>query len=210
MIEQLEADASSQLATITGTKARARAVAALNGSLVEVFARRTHRGTVAFGYGYCGVRLERRALLLLICPETACPKAEVARELWRQRLGQKPPQPTRAASRRLEVASLFVEVPVEAGNRACVARPASFVCLTPCPVGAHAPAPLKKAGWDLFEGGRFIAGGLNNDVPARPVFPSITAVGEWLEGQPPDVEGSSLHKQGVGFPSNPIKIGRPI
>lgn len=182
MIERLEADAISQLAAATGAKLRARAAAELDGCLLEVFARRTHRGTVALGYGYCGVRLERQALLMLICPETACPQTAGARELWRQRIGQVPPKAL-AVHRRLEATSLFAEVPVQAGNRACVARPASFVCLTPCPVNAHAPALLNKTGWDLFEGGICIAGGLKQQrsmtAPA-PMFPTIATAQAWL------------------------------
>ncbi len=182
MIERLEADASSQLTAIPGTKARARAVADLNGSLMEVFARRTHRGDVTFGYGYCGVRLERQTLLLLICPEAACLQGEAARKQWHQRLGHVPPR-ARAVNRRLEVASLFAEVPVQAGNRACVARPASFVCLTPCPVGAHAPKRLRKSGWDLFENGRYLAGGLSSNPKTHrqePILPTIDAARTWL------------------------------
>lgn len=182
MIERLEADAICQLAAATGAKARTRAATELDGGLVEVFARRTHRGDVTLGYAYCGVRLERQTLLLLICPEAACLQGEAARKKWSQRLGHVPPK-ARAVNRRLEVASLFAEVPVQAGNRACVARPASFVCLTPCPVGAHAPKRLRKAGWDLFEDGKCVAGGLSCDPETHqqaPILPTIDAAQTWL------------------------------
>jgi hypothetical protein len=218
MIEQLEADASSQLATITGTKARARAVADLNGSLVEVFARRTHRGDVSLGYAYCGVRLERQTLLLLICPEATCPQGQAARKQWSQRLGHVPPK-ARAVNSRLEVASLFAEVPVEAGNRTCVARPASFVCLTPCPVSAHAPAVLKKTGWDLFDGDKCIAGGLKKQgatAPPTPMFPTIAKAKAWLicttsgipDGSVADSASDTSHRrnQATETPSTPSEF----
>ena len=81
MIEQLEVDASDQLAAIPGAKARACVSVTIAGKPVTVYARRTHRGATALGYGYCGVRLERAMLLLLICPETACPHGEAARSM---------------------------------------------------------------------------------------------------------------------------------
>jgi hypothetical protein len=78
------------------------------------------------------------------------------------------------------------EVPVDAAGHRCVARPASFECRTPCPAGAHAPEVLRKPGWDLFEDGVRIAGGLCTDAAtgaSRPRFCTPTEARQWLDAQ---------------------------
>ena len=182
MIEQLESNASDQLADATGARARGRASDDHAGKLVEVVARRNHQGNPAFGYRYSGIGLERQTLLLLICPETACALSQTTRRNWQQLQGivQAAPRP---AMGKLEVARLFDEVPIQDGRTGCVARPASFVCMTPCPVNAHTPALLHKSGWDLFQNGKYIAGGVRRQAAiAAPTFPTIEALKDWLEG----------------------------
>ena len=183
MIEQLESKASDHLGNATGARARGRASEAHAGKLIEVVARRTHKGSPAFGYRYGGVGLERHTLLLLICPETACAVSQTSQRNWRQFQGiaQIAPRP---ATGKLKVARLFDEVALEDGRTACAARPASFVCLTPCPVHAHAPALMRKTGWDLFSQGKCIAGGLQwqpGTAALAPMFETTAMAQIWLQ-----------------------------
>ncbi len=102
---------------------------------------------------------------------------------WRDEHGAAQPTSERKSSQRLKVASLFDETPVVVGSRNCVARPASFECVTPCPVGAHAPIRMHKTGWDLFENGRYIAGGLvrqSETSMLTPQLPTLESANVWL------------------------------
>ena len=186
MIEQLEAEAqaSLQLNMTTEPGARVRVTSDHGGNLVEVFLRRMRNGKQVFGYRCAGIRLERSALLLLICPEAACERSQATQLKWRELQGQRPPR-SRQINQTVQFAHLVEDVSVKAGSRACVARPASFQCLTPCPVKAHAPIVMRKKGWDLFEGGKCVAGGLipsPTTAALEPMFPTTSAAQAWLAG----------------------------
>ena len=183
MIEQLENEAMSLLAANVGSKARVRVSAAHAGNEIDVTARGKRGGGVIYGYSYGGVRVDRSNLLLLTCPESACDLSQSVQRKWRDAHGVAQPSSERKSSQRLKVASLFEETPVVVGSRRCAARPASFECVTPCPVGAHAPIRMHKSGWDLFENGRCIAGGLVRQSETNmlaPLLPTLESAKNWL------------------------------
>lgn len=184
MIERLENEAMSLLAANVDSKARVRVSAAHAGNEIEVTARGKRGGGVIYGYSYGGVRVDRSNLLLLTCPESACELSQSVQRKWRDAHGAAQPTSERKSSQRLKVASLFDETPVVVGSRNCVARPASFECVTPCPVGAHAPIRMHKTGWDLFENGQCIAGGLVRQPAANtliPLLPTLESAESWLK-----------------------------
>lgn len=81
---------------------------------------------------------------------------------------------------------LIEEVEIRANGRCCQARPALFRCLTPCPNAAHAAIPMQKTGWDLFEVGRCIAGGVLKNPETGlsvPLLPTLEAAQTWLAAQ---------------------------
>lgn len=158
MIEYLEDEARDELESSRHGQTRAHASIEVNGKRVEVFARLSHTGEVRFGYSYCGVRMERKPLLMLVCPERACPCHAVIHEKWRAFQGEAGPT-WHTAPDEWKVRPLFEEVILNVGSRNCVARPALFECLTPCPHGAHRAKPMRKEGWGIFEQGAYIAGG---------------------------------------------------
>ncbi len=120
-----------------------------------------------------GVRVERPVLLRLTCAETECPHAVQVRRLWLARSGQ---QATAEAALAPQPQHLLTEQTLSMGGQTVTARPARFPCFTPCPHHAHPPLMIHKAGWDLFEHGVAIGGGLagGGGVP-RPRFPSLAA-----------------------------------
>lgn len=182
MIEQLEAQAILQLNMATEPVARIRVTSDCGGYLVEVLLRRMRSGKQVFGYSYAGIKLERSVLLLLICPEVACERNQATQRKWRELQGQPGPR-SRQINWTFQFSHLVEDIPVKAGSRACVARPASFQCLTPCPVKAHAPIVMRKTGWDLFEGGKCVAGGLipsSTTAVLEPMFPTTLAAQAWL------------------------------
>jgi hypothetical protein len=188
MIEQLEAEAVRLLGC--GLGAVAVAAAQHDGNSVEVGARHLSHGRTVFSYRYGGVRLERTVLLLLLCTEVDCERSLAVKRQW---LTANPPplglqRRTKSGLRRMpsfEAVPLFREVDLEGSKgEACVARPATFVCLTACPVKAHGPAVLCKSGWDVFQNGKYIAGGLrqSSGTGRQPRFPSLESVEAWLKG----------------------------
>lgn len=185
MIEELEAEAVAQLVEAERGAERAKVTADHKGTPIEVRARRRSDGGVVLGYSYGGVRLERVVLLTLVCPQAGCERGQVVKREWEARNPPPPVLQRRALSWPVAGASslgapLFEEVPV----RDCLARPASFAVLTPCPVGAHSPAVVALKGWDVFRNGKCVAGGLEVSPEARtlrPLFPSVDSVTGWLE-----------------------------
>jgi len=140
------------------------------------------KGQRVINYFCDGARMSRATLLMLMCRETACPQVQAVRLQWRSFIG-KPERPATARVTPLRPAPLMVEVAVEGAGHHCVARPAPFECLTPCPLGAHAPQVLHKTGWDLFEDGTWVAGGLcvdNREGSSRPRFESPAEAQQWL------------------------------
>jgi len=188
MIEELEAEAVAQLIAAERGAERKGATLGFEGTVIEVRARRRKDGAVVLGYSYGGVRLERAVLLLLICPQSACERSQSAKARWEALNPRKPtlqrrPRDGMKTIREVAAARLFGEVSLGVAEIQCVARPASFAVLTSCPVNAHEPKIVRMSGWDLFRGGKCIAGGLASSGAAgvvAPRFGSIEAARTWL------------------------------
>jgi hypothetical protein len=120
-----------------------------------------------------GVRLDKPVLLRLTCPEAECPHAIQVRAQWqvfhhrgRARPPAKQPGPE----------PLVWEIPVRVGGQHFTARPAMFPCFTPCPHGAHPPLTIHKAGFDLFDEGACLGGGVVESGGSRqPRIPTVRA-----------------------------------
>lgn len=120
-----------------------------------------------------GFRVERAVLLRLTCPEAECPQAVQVRAQWAafQRQGSAPRPPNSAPVR-----PLMAEVPIAVGPQCFTARPARFPCFTPCPHGAHPPMTIEKSGFDLFDDGHCLGGGVTESGGVRrPRIPSVRA-----------------------------------
>lgn len=185
MIEQMEEEASMQLAAACDARERACVRSSQKGNAIEVRARRLRNGKQIFGYSFCAVRLERAVLLQLLCPDSTCPHCRRTQARWRafQGLVNPIPQPLRE---NFQFRHLVEEVAIEVGGRSYVARPAVFQCLTPCPVNAHPPAVIRRTGWDVFSAGRCVAGGQSINAQSgvsEPMFPSIETVRTWLNNK---------------------------
>lgn len=178
MIEQLEERARLQLAGQTVRRGRACVTENHNGTAVAVHAHQLGNGKIVLGYSFDGIRLDRSALLQLLCSETACPMCQRTQSNWRFFRGMPSPisKPARPKRPNYQFNHLIEEVTIEAHGRTCIARPAIFQCLTPCPVKAHAPAVVRKTGWDLFENGKYVAGGLTRNVETRTIEPMLTTI----------------------------------
>ena len=181
-IDGLEARVRSRMPLDARVGTRVRAAEVRDGHEIEVIYRIDRKGQRRISYFCDGARMSRATLLMLLCPEAACPQAQAVRLRWRLFIGE----PQRRAPERvmpLRPAPLMVEVPVDGAGHHCMARPASFECLTRCPMDAHAPAVLHKTGWDVFEQGTWVAGGLRideRDSTCRPRFESLADVKQWL------------------------------
>ena len=103
------------------------------------------------------VPVERHVLLRLTCEEAECPQVIAVRAQW---LACHGPTPADAKVEALCPRPLMTEVPVVVGRQHFVARPGRFPCFTPCPHGAHPPLRIDKSGFDLFEGGNCLGGGV--------------------------------------------------
>jgi hypothetical protein len=70
----------------------------------------------------------------------------------------------------------MTEVSVTLGSQHFVARPARFPCFTSCPHRAHPPLRIDKSGFDLFEDGTCLGGGIarQNGV-LQPRIPNVRA-----------------------------------
>lgn len=182
VIDELEARVRGRLPLDARAGTRVCAGEAQQGHEIEVVYRIDRKGQRIINYFCDGARMPRATLLTLLCPEAACPEAKTVRQQWRQFIGM----PERRAPARvlpLRPAPLMEELPIECVGHHCVARPASFECLTPCPMSAHAPREMHKSGWDLFEDGVWIAGGLcvdNEHGVSRPRFESLADAQQWL------------------------------
>jgi hypothetical protein len=141
---------------------------------VEVAARIDDKGRRREQYFCEGVRLDRHVLLRLTCPERECPQACAVRAQWAEfrqgaRTGARAQSPARPVP-------LVEEVAVVVGHHRCTARSARFQCYTPCPHGAHAPMMMDKTGYDLFEDGTCLGGGVVEvGGVRRPRLPNVRA-----------------------------------
>jgi hypothetical protein len=182
MIKELEQQARLQMAACNAARRSGHAAAMVNGAAVAVHVRTLRNGRELFGYSYEGVRLERSVLLQLLCTDTECPQCQQTKANWLAFRGltvapPKPPQPN------YKFRHLIEERVIESSGRRCIARPAVFRCRIHCPVQAHAPAVVRRTGWDLFENGQFVAGGLVINAETKekePTFPTIEAATTWV------------------------------
>jgi hypothetical protein len=198
MIEHLEHEVRDELASSRHGQTRAVAIMHVNGDRLEVLGRIGKGGAIRLGYSYCGVRMERKTLLTLVCPEQSCPCRVASVAKWQQRQGIVIPAASQPRFQPM-ARPLFEEVEVRANGRSCQARPASFRCLTPCPHSAHAAIPMQKAGWDLFEAGRCIAGGVLKNPEtglSAPLLPTLEAAQSWFANQWPAGGGTDAAAYG--------------
>lgn len=139
---------------------------------VKVAARIDPQGRRREQFWCDGVRVEQAVLLRLTCAESECPHATAVRAQWQayhRRDGA-------GFAARPAGFALIHESVVQVAGHQLVARPARFPCYTPCPHGAHPPLTIDKAGFDLFEDGRCLAGGVSDAGGVRrPRIPSVAA-----------------------------------
>ena len=183
MIEELEAEAVLQMVNDERGGLRGLVTRDHQGAAIEVRARRRRDGAAVLGYSYEGVRVERSALLLLICPQAACERSQSVKKAWAARnppapaLQRRPRTGAVADAHRVE-ARLFEETSVRCPGGLCVARPASFAVLAKCPVNAHLPITLRMEGWDVFSKGKYLAGGLMHSEATGASTPKFATVEE--------------------------------
>jgi len=119
------------------------------------------------------LRVEQAVLLRLTCPERECPHAVQVRAQWaafhgRGHVSARPGPPLSGP--------LMVEAAVTVGRQHFTARPARFPCFTPCPHRAHPPLTIQKSGFDLFDNGVFLGGGVTEcHGVRRPRIPTLPA-----------------------------------
>lgn len=182
MIDRLEEQVRLQLAELMGPKPRASANAEHRGTRVSVSAYQLRNGKSIFKYSFDGVRLERSLLLQLLCTETDCPQCKVTQAKWAQFRGMLAPS-RRVIQPSYAFKHLTEEHHIEVAGRTCVARPAVFQCRISCSAKAHGQAVVRKTGWDLFEGNRYLTGGLITNpetLEQEPTIPTIDAAKNWL------------------------------
>lgn len=184
IVDQLEARARGRLPLDADPGARVRVSAQRGDDEIAVVYRVGSGRHLMLSHFFCGVRIERQALLMLLCDEPACPQAEQVRRRWRAFRNEAEPlqrPPATPASRRTR--ALIEEVPITESGHHCTARPASFECLTACPTGAHPPVRLRKPGWDLFEDGVWLCGSVSTDPrtgASMPRFSTPLEARQWL------------------------------
>ena len=142
---------------------------------VAVAARIDARGQRREQFWCDEVRVERAVLLRLTCKETECPHAVEVRAQW---LAFHRRAPARAPRPSIDPQALMADIPVSAGRHLIVARPARFPCFTHCPNGAHPPLIIDKTGFDLFEDGVCLGGGVvttDGGSALRPRLPTVRA-----------------------------------
>jgi hypothetical protein len=117
--------------------------------------------------------IERHVLLRLTCSEAECPHAIAVRAQWLARHGRGPAE---TRSQGPTPRPLITEVAVTVGRQRFIARPARFPCYTPCPHRAHPPLMIDKSGFDLFEDGACLGGGVTRRKGVlQPRLPTIRA-----------------------------------
>lgn len=141
--------------------------------VVSVAARIDAQGRRREQFWCDGVRVEPVVLLRLTCSETECPHAREVRAQWQ---AHRCPNATKPPLDPHGPRPLMTEIPVAIGRQRFVARPARFPCFTPCPHGAHPPMTIEKTGFDLFDEGACIGGGVVESGGVRqPRFPTVQA-----------------------------------
>jgi hypothetical protein len=150
----------------------ARVVVAGAAHEARVAARIDHKKRRREQFWLDGVRVDRSVLLRLTCAEAECPQAKGVRAQWEafhRRAPRARPQP-------LQARPLIEEVALRVGHQECLARPARFNCFTHCPNRAHPALLIEKTGYDLFEQGVCVGGGLMRSADGvRPRLPTLEA-----------------------------------
>lgn len=184
-LEALEAHLQKSLPATARVGARVRGTVIMQGRVVEVVLRVDRNGRRVFNHHCDGARMPRPTLLHLLCPETACPRANEVKDQWRRFVSEPARPAPRPRRQAVQVRPLIEEVAVDAAGHHCLARPASFECHTACPMRAHPPQVLRKPGWDLFENGQWIAGGLRSAAAGSvlPRFGTPDDARAWLVEQ---------------------------
>ena len=160
----------------TRWKASALLTQAQGAHTVSVAARVDPKGQRREQYWCDGLRVEKAVLLRLTCSETECPHALQVRAQWHQFRKGRAARARVSQASALHVQPLMAEVPLAVCGHQVVARPARFTCFTPCPNKAHPPMQIEKSGFDLFEDGVFLGGGLTETGgPRRPRLPTVQA-----------------------------------
>jgi hypothetical protein len=127
------------------------------------------------------VPVERHVLLRLTCKEAECPQVIAVRAQW---LACHGPTPVDTQVPRPCPRPLMKEVAVVVGHQHFVARPGRFPCFTPCPHGAHPPLRIDKSGFDLFEDGACLGGGVAKvGGVLQPRIPTVRAAEAFVLGR---------------------------
>ena len=143
MIEHLENEVRDELEASRQGQKRAVAVMHFNGDRLEVLGRIGPSGGIRLGYSYCGVRMERKTLLTLVCPEQSCPCRVASLAKWKQH--QAIVIPTAPPLRFQPVARpLFEEVEIRANGRSCQAISLGAYARTRKPAYLHRCCPRWK------------------------------------------------------------------
>jgi len=139
---------------------------------LSVAARIDHKGRRREQLLLDGVRVDRTVLLRLTCAETECPQARAVRAQW-DAFHRRTPRPR---AQPLQARPLIEEHALVVGHQQCTARPARFPCFTHCPNRAHPALLIDKTGYDLFEHGVCVGGGLvKSGDGAHPRLPTLEA-----------------------------------
>lgn len=173
LLDEVRLRVPSGAALGTRWKASSTVATAQGPHRVDIAARIDVHGRRREQFWCDGVRLELPVLLRLTCAEGECPHAVQVRAQWvaYHRAG-----PARASPEKPGTRPLMSEVPVKVGRHAFVARPARFPCFTPCPNGAHPPMTIDKSGFDLFDEGTCVGGGVVEAAGVRqPRLPTVGA-----------------------------------
>lgn len=148
---------------------------------VVVDARIDAKGRRREQYFCDGARVPRHVLLRLTCAEAECAHARMVRRQWDAFHGRHGVAvPGRPAGVQ-QAEPLMREVPLAVAGHDCVARPATFRCFTPCPNHAHPPMWIEKSGYDLFEDGACVGGGVvESSGASRPRISTVIEAEAYL------------------------------
>lgn len=129
------------------------------------------------------IRVARSELLRLTCPQQHCPHARGVRQQWqafhRRRVGLPDMAPANAGLNGLDAVTTGMPPAAPTVHHFSVAGQwyeavaSHFRCVLRCPHDAHAPMQLDLPGYDLYENGRYLAGGLvRQGDQSRPRLPT--------------------------------------
>jgi hypothetical protein len=186
VIQQLEQQARAALPVPWVPGARGQARASVPPDFDVLVVCRMHRhGHAVYDHHCNGRQMDRATLARLLCPMLDCPQSAAVRQRWQAMTGQTLPAERSASNgrhRTLATGHLIDEVTLRAGEHSCVARPALFSTLTACPMAAHPPELLRRSGWDLFEDGVWLAGGVTRQPGGTqaPRFATLDDARRWL------------------------------